>query len=83
MLQNVTVYICKPRFALTPKKLQLILDDKTIVVPSNESKSYKIPLNLTQVKDVAQISDGETKCNIAGTNVDKQWQDIKPTSEAK
>ena len=79
MLQNVTVYICKPRFALTPKKLQLIFDDKTIVVPSNDSKSYKSPLNLTQVKDVAQISDGDTKCNIAGNIIEKQWQDVKPT----
>ena len=79
MLKNVTVYICKPRFALTPKKLQLIFDDKTIVVPSNDSKSYKSPLYLTQVKDVAQISDGETKCNIAGNIIEKQWQDVKPT----
>ena len=81
MLQNVTVNICKPKFALTPRKLQLLLDDKSVVIPSNENKSYKSPLNLVPVKDVAQISGGETKCNIVGTIIEKQWQDITGGSD--
>ena len=36
MLQNATGNICKPRFALKPKKLHLGLDDKSVVLPSND-----------------------------------------------
>ena len=38
MLQNATVNICKPRFAIKPKKLCLSLDDQSVVLPSNENR---------------------------------------------
>ena len=83
MLQNVTVKICMLRFALTPKKLHISLDDKYVVLQSIDNKSFKSPLNLIPVNDAAQISHGETKCNIAGTIVEKQWQDTNVCSEHK
>ena len=76
MIQNVTVNICKPKFAVTQRKLQLILDDKSVVLPNPENKSFRSPLNVEPIKDVPHLSNGEEKCNIAGTIIEKSWQDI-------